>query len=702
MKWKEILDAPVPACPKGKKGKSKNRITAQTTAHYLVLDLWKEGRYRCRHAMDMETGEPGTYYPESGQKTGESFNSAAGERCWYWGSDPNEKDWDLQQGDKETIMGATRESYSPGALSRIQRMEEAYGRNRRERAQEGRQRRLDALMAQCPRPSGAVADWITAQAAGDRHYAFYNKAGHTYHCTACDRDFTRKDTGEKKIRDKDGIKCPLCGSSITVEKRRRNVTVRTRLYMVHNIDEKRGVLRYFEVLVKWARTRKLYLEEHIRLMMQRGMKHACVIYYADGWGDWSKGNRANRRWKPGYLYPDTDAVRAGLCGTGYGIWADVFPYLAAAGIKANYNGLLCESNHYWTGIAEYLAKGRFYRLLEEESDMITPWNGYYGSTLDVMGADVGEVLKIRDKQLINRLRENNGGRLMLTWLQWSDTEKKKVSAECMEWCEKANLTAREYKDSKAAKYLNPQQLMNYMKRQCAESYRGRTVGAVLGQYEDYLDMAEGLGKRMDDEMVYRPRDLKRRHDGAVEEYDRRREEMRRKMDKEAAEREAQRMREKYPGYEGLLAEIREKYEYASGDYLICVPGDFSQITAEGMALHHCVGNTERYFDRIVSRETYICFLRKASAPEEPFYTIEVEPGGTIRQHRGAYDEEPDIEQIKPFLREWQKAIRARMGRENHEYAKRSEELRRQNIKELEEKQNTRVLNGLMEDLMEAI
>ena len=121
-----------------------------------------------------------------------------------------------------------------------------------------------------------------------------------------------------------------------------------------------------------------------------------------------------------------------------------------------------------------------------------------------------------------------------------------------------------------------------------------------------------------------------------------------------------------------------------------------------MALHHCVGNTERYFDRIVSRVTYICFLRKASSPEEPFYTIEVEPGGTIRQHRGAYDEEPDIDLIKPFLREWQKAIRARMGREDHEYAKRSEELRRQNIKELEEKQNTRVLNGLMEDLMEAI
>ena len=121
-----------------------------------------------------------------------------------------------------------------------------------------------------------------------------------------------------------------------------------------------------------------------------------------------------------------------------------------------------------------------------------------------------------------------------------------------------------------------------------------------------------------------------------------------------------------------------------------------------MALHHCVGNTERYFDRIVSRETYICFLRQQSSPDTPFYTIEVEPGGTIRQHRGAYDEEPEIEKIKPFLREWQKEIKKRMTHKDHEYAAKSVILRQKNIEELEQKNNTRVLNGLMEDLMEAI
>lgn len=118
-------------------------------------------------------------------------------------------------------------------------------------------------------------------------------------------------------------------------------------------------------------------------------------------------------------------------------------------------------------------------------------------------------------------------------------------------------------------------------------------------------------------------------------------------------------------------------------------------------MHHCAGATDRYFDRIMQNETYICFLRKASDPKIPYYTIEVEPGGTIRQHRGMYDEEPDIKEIKPFLREWQKEIKKRMSKKDQELAAVSKEKRTANIEELKAKNNTRVLNGLMEDFMEA-
>ena len=67
-----------------------------------------------------------------------------------------------------------------------------------------------------------------------------------------------------------------------------------------------------------------------------------------------------------------------------------------------------------------------------------------------------------------------------------------------------------------------------------------------------------------------------------------------------------------------------------------------------------------------------------------------------------FDEEPDIESVKPFLREWQKVIRKRMNRKDHELAEVSKVKREENIEELKKKNNTRVLQGIMEDFMEAV
>ena len=85
----------------------------------------------------------------------------------------------------------------------------------------------------------------------------------------------------------------------------------------------------------------------------------------------------------------------------------------------------------------------------------------------------------------------------------------------------------------------------------------------------------------------------------------------------------------------------------------------------------------------------------------PFYTIEVEPGGTIRQHRSMYDEEPGIEEIRGFLREWQKVIKQRMKDTDKQLARESAIKRQKNLDELRRKNNLRVLEGLMEDFMEA-
>ena len=99
----------------------------------------------------------------------------------------------------------------------------------------------------------------------------------------------------------------------------------------------------------------------------------------------------------------------------------------------------------------------------------------------------------------------------------------------------------------------------------------------------------------------------------------------------------------------------------------------------------CAGSSERYFNRIENRETFIGFLRREQEPGIPFYTIEFEPGGTIRQNRSYYDEEPGIEEIRGFLKLWQKEIKKRLTKEDKKHAAKSAILREQNIKELQKK-----------------
>lgn len=65
------------------------------------------------------------------------------------------------------------------------------------------------------------------------------------------------------------------------------------------------------------------------------------------------------------------------------------------------------------------------------------------------------------------------------------------------------------------------------------------------------------------------------------------------------------------------------------------------------------------------------------------------------------DEEPGIEQIRDFLKEWQRVLKKRLTKADKELAKISKEKRNANIEDLKAKNNTRVLQGLAQDFMDA-
>lgn len=122
-------------------------------------------------------------------------------------------------------------------------------------------------------------------------------------------------------------------------------------------------------------------------------------------------------------------------------------------------------------------------------------------------------------------------------------------------------------------------------------------------------------------------------------------------------------------------------------------------------MHHCVDKGENYFDRILKKETFILFLRKSEEIDKPYYTLEIEPGGTIRQIRTEYNRQnDDIKRAERFLQEWQRVIQRRMTDEDWELADRSKKLRIQELKEMRE--NKVVIHGglfsgrLLADLLE--
>ena len=178
---------------------------------------------------------------------------------------------------------------------------------------------------------------------------------------------------------------------------------------------------------------------------------------------------------------------------------------------------------------------------------------------------------------------------------------------------------------------------------------------------------------------------------------------------------------KYPRFEQLwkagLPKLTEEswkqyyYEYANDDFAVVAPRGVLDILVEGDALCHCLSRSDRYWDRIETHESYILFLRRTSALNVPYYTLEVEPDGTVRQKRTKYDrQEADIESAKVFLTEWQGVINKRLSVGDLRKAAKSRILREQEFDQMRrdnviihtgELSGHRLVDVLTADLMEA-
>lgn len=308
--------------------------------------------------------------------------------------------------------------------------------------------------------------------------------------------------------------------------------------------------------------------------------------------------------------------------------------------------------------------------------------------------DMAKALRI-DKARMKRLRENRGGMRFLRWLQYEKEKDTIYPDEMIRFFEESRIVPADLAEMRTR--MSEKRIFNYLRRQ--SRLCGRNPKELIQTWEDYICMVNRLKMDTRIEAIYRPKNLKKAHDEAVQ----------LSGGGEIAKR-AGKIAEAFPDIERIYEDIREKYEYEGGKYCIIVPERIEDIIHEGRILGHCLDRSDIYFERIQKRESYIVFLRLTQEPDKPYYTLEIEPGGAARQKRTYGDNQnKDFEEAKAFIRSWQQEVQKRLTEEDERMAEESRKLRMEEFRELR-KEKKKIWHGrlagrlladvLEEDLME--
>lgn len=177
-------------------------------------------------------------------------------------------------------------------------------------------------------------------------------------------------------------------------------------------------------------------------------------------------------------------------------------------------------------------------------------------------------------------------------------------------------------------------------------YLGRQK-ATWSDLRDYWRMATEDGLDLTEGLVRWPRDLRAKHRQQI--MAREEEALRQRLAKTKKKRE-----ERAPLFAARL-EALAPLAYESDGLLIRPCASEEELIAEGGALHHCVAT---YAQSHADGKTAIFFVRRAEAPEEPYYTLELdEKKLAVRQDRGKYNCAKTSE-VQAFEDKWLAWVRA--------------------------------------------
>ena len=496
------------------------------------------------------------------------------------------------------------------------------------------QEKMEKILGRLPKEESNLDDWIREECVIPA-FIIYNSKEDTAVCTRCGRtNFNgRLFTGRHGER----IRCPECEAEVELlsEGRgragrsdffrlltwsRKGKTVYGRLYEIEASFEKPGP----PALKKWLSA--LYI---VNAKERSYYKHKPECFY--GPECWEKYKTFKIPAPPG--------------GMGY-CWTTkyTFTYMKVHGLEDVFlksdlkylwipgwcNNMPPEEMVQYIGYGirqqsiELMVKAGFTNLVIERLK-----GRKNGHIVNWQGKSLERILRLPKRHVRRMQQLNPCTRDLLTFRKMTEEEREAVSALMLEelssYVGYGDMDRLREKVGKLTPYIK---WLKYMDTQVTD----RTG---IREWFDYIGACEKLGRDIHKNRILFPEDLKEAHDRAIEDV--------------AAKEDNDR-----------TAAIRAKarVEEFQTDRLMILPGDTQEkLNIESAVLHHCV---KTYGDQIARGKCWIWFVRTVEDKDTPFYTLETDLEGNIKQCRGMYNKSmtEDVEQfVHQFAMHLQKEIK---------------------------------------------
>lgn len=519
----------------------------------------------------------------------------------------------------------------------------------KKRSMEERGELMDEDYRLCPEalPEGMI-DYIRREVLPEDRVIIYKKGNVQGTCSVCGRKVHAR--GRRFVQGT-RVNCPNCGTGVSCVL--ENGSVFASNYIENIVAVQKGTDGETVFFRQWLLRRDNSARwEHIEDFLQETVRYAIRGNKAAKWQKQGKESyymRTERyeldewtRWQDNRIYDGSyffypTGIEEALSGTAMQ-YADLEGYLEEK--KHNRNPIYFLEYHAKYPVIEFLWKAGYRNIvhnrifgMDRENRNAVLWERKklkecFKFPLRILKLMPPEEWKLDDVQRANYLWKNYGERITDAEMQTALQSRTDVQS----------LTG-------AMPYAGIGKILKYIQKQ-TEKRKGEerdttyTLEGIIRAYRDYLQECEQLHFDLHDREILFPKDLVAAHDRTMKQI---------AFEKNKADQEK---------FQKAVEKL-ENFAWSEGEFFIRPAREQMELTAEGKALHHCVGG---YIRRMAEGETAIFFLRKVSEPDKPFYTLELQKKRVIQcrtEHNASYDRNPDV---KNFVDMWMEKVVKKGGK----------------------------------------